>query len=48
MKHKKMDVYKNTAKGDTLASAQEAKRAAKRNHLTLIGRGKTAYLVIQR
>lgn len=47
MKHEGMDVYKNTATGDVIASAKEAKEAIKRKRLTLIGRGKKAYWVVQ-
>ena len=48
MKHQKKIIYKNTPNGDIIAPASEAKQAIKQNKLIVIGRGKNAYLVIQK
>ena len=48
MKHQGLDIYKNTAKGDVIASAPEARKAIQRHYLMMIGRGRKAYWVIEK
>lgn len=47
MKHQKLSIYKNTAKGDVLASDREARKAIQKGRLIQIGSGKKSYWVIQ-
>jgi hypothetical protein len=47
MKYRGLVVYKNTKKGDVIASSVESRKAIRNRRLIHIGRGKSEYLVIQ-
>lgn len=48
MKYQRMNIYKNTSKGDMIAPTSEAKKAIRQGYLMVIGQGKSAYWIIQR